>query len=274
MTKIFCFSVDLDRDVNICLDGDVRAGSIDRGAGTAPRFKSTEKGLNIIVDLLEEIGMKATFFAEGRTLETIECGNFLAGHEVGIHGYDHEDLTRGNGMYFDKTSVFDILKKTSDIIEDTVGTRPVSFRAPYMKINESVIDVLPSAGIKYDSSTYCSFKNAFPYELFNGTVEIPVPEGIDGNGKKISSYLWPMHESKRKPEDYLESASSMKSGILSLATHTWHMCESRANGPMDDCEIRNNTDNVRRVLEGILDLGFSPRIVSEAVHSARLMCQP
>jgi hypothetical protein len=57
------FTVDLDRDVNFP-DGGNKAGSLDRGNGTAPRFTSSEKGAAILQEILDETGIKATFFAE------------------------------------------------------------------------------------------------------------------------------------------------------------------------------------------------------------------
>ena len=86
------FTVDADRDVNIPIPGSVAAGSIDRGSGTGPRFSSSERGMRILAELLDGLGVRGTFFMEGRTAEVTDC-SFLAGHCIGLHGYDHEDLT-------------------------------------------------------------------------------------------------------------------------------------------------------------------------------------
>ena len=63
-----CFTVDLDRDVNDAVIGKAAAISMDRGQGTEPRFSSSEKGAGIIMDLMDDLGMRCTFFAEARTL--------------------------------------------------------------------------------------------------------------------------------------------------------------------------------------------------------------
>lgn len=263
--RALCFTVDLDRDVNLPIEGQIPAGSIDRGAGTAPRFVSTDRGIAVLADLLDEIGMKATFFAEGRTAE--KAGNFpsLSGHEIGVHGYDHEDLS----SCIDGDHCREILSHAKDTIQDLAGREPVSFRAPYMKLPQNAVADLIDLGFRYDSSTYVDMApSILPYDA-GGVIEVPVPEGIDKAGKKISAYLWPMHEGKRKPQDYLDLASQLEEGVLVLATHTWHMSETRATGMMSESAERSNSDNVRAVLEGIIDMGIRPMTVAAAARLYR-----
>ena len=81
----------------------------------------------------------------------------------------------------------------------------------------------------------------------------------DRNGRVIAAYLWPMHEGRRVPEDYIAMAEGMDE--LVLATHTWHMVETREGGVMDDAWVFGNMDRVRQVLEGILDLGFEACVI-------------
>lgn len=92
MRRSLCFTVDVDRDVNIPIKGMNKAGSMDRGSGKTPRYDSSAEGLRILTELLDEMGVKATYFAEGRTLMNIGA-QALFGREVGIHGLDHEDMT-------------------------------------------------------------------------------------------------------------------------------------------------------------------------------------
>ena len=58
------------------------------------------------------------------------------------------------------------------------------------------------------------------------------------------------------PSDYVSMAEGLSH--LVLVTHTWHMVETRERGVMDDAWVSENSDRVRQVLEGILDLGFEP----------------
>jgi hypothetical protein len=72
-----------------------------------------------------------------------------------------------------------------------------------------------------------------------------------------------MHEAKRGPEDYLRLASAMDEGVFVVATHTWHMAESREMGMMSEAEIKNNAGNVRKVLEELIDSGMTPLTMAE-----------
>ena len=259
--RALCFTVDLDRDVNIPVPGGSAAGSIDRGNGNSPRFGSAQKGLDVLLDILKRTGIRATFFAEGRTLESISAGG-LSGHEVGVHGYDHEDMVSMN-----ENEVRECLGKAVGSVRRVIGTDPMSFRAPYMKMNDVVLGVLPEFGIRYDSSMYVRQESSVrPFRLPNGIVEVPVSEGLDRSGKKIAAYLWPMHEGKRLPDDYVRMASEVKEGVYVIATHAWHMTESRDRGIMTREEAARNAENVRDVVEGIIAMGFEPMTVSECAE--------
>jgi len=61
--RAVAFTVDVDRDVNLACQGDVC--SISKGGG-APRFGSSARGLELVLQVLEEMGVKGTFFWEGR----------------------------------------------------------------------------------------------------------------------------------------------------------------------------------------------------------------
>lgn len=252
MTRRLLFTVDLDRDVNTEVEGSIAAGSIDRGEGTAPRFFSSERGLGILLDMLDDIGMKATFFVEGRTSEVIDCSS-ASGHCIGLHGYDHEDLT----------SVSDpaaILERGFSAVSDSI-CRPTCFRAPYMRIDDRVYGELERLGIRHDSSVY-SGPETRPYKVGNVT-EHPVVKGKDRAGKTIAAYLWPMHEGKRVPSDYIDLAHSVGDNDIVLADHSWHMVERRSEGVMDREWIARNLSDTIEILQGIADLGFRPSVIAE-----------
>lgn len=257
--KSFCFTVDVDRDANIPVPGMGQAGSYNRGLGTAPRFKSSAEGIGTLTGLLDEMGVKATYFAEARTLSNIGAQH-LAGREVGIHGFDHEDFTGT----FPPGGKKEVLSKACETVEDLTGKRPRCSRMPYMKMSEEVPSVLEEIGINYDSSKYQLMeKEILPYNL-GGVLELPVPVSRDVSDKKIVGYLWPMHEGKRPPEDYIEMASRLENGVFILATHSWHMSECIDGGSFSKHAAKKNTDNVREVIAGILDMGFAAETLPEA----------
>ncbi|MDR0309474.1 MAG: polysaccharide deacetylase family protein [Candidatus Methanoplasma sp.] len=261
--RALCVTVDLDRDANIPIRGSIAAGSADRGNGTGPRFSSSKRGLSLLAELFDGMGIKATFFAEASALKRMDAG-LLSGHEVGVHGVDHEDLTM---MSADRKR--EVIREAACTVKAITGKWPRCFRAPYMKADRETIDMLPEFGMDIDSSFYKEVTGSFlPERMSNGVWEIPVPEGRDAAGKRITAFLWPMHESKRRPEDYIRMASVMEEGVFVIATHTWHMVESAERGMMSREEIENNISNVRKVLEGMTDAGMVPMTMTEARTAA------
>ncbi len=252
------YTVDVDRDVNIQIPGRTAAGSLDRGSGTDPRFSSSDAGLGVILDVLDDIGMRGTLFFEGRTAESIDCAR-AHGHRIGIHGYDHEDLTT-----LDDGTLRDVLRMSFDVVTDNVG-RPSCSRAPYMNVDARVLGILVDVtGIRIDSSVYTGVGGSSePYHM-GGVMEFPVPKAHDSDGKVIAAYLWPMHEGKRRPEDYIRMAENL-GGSMVLADHSWHMVEKRDSGMMSEEQIKQNADDMRRVLEGIMDLGFEPSVLPDCI---------
>ena len=254
-----CFTVDLDRDVNDATVGSPAAISVDRGSGDAPRFTSSEKGTLVLLDLLDDLGIRATFFAEGRTLRETGVGKVLSGHEVAVHGYDHEDLTGARSkVQLSHGDLRSIVERSIQAIRDEVGVSPVGFRSPYMDPNEEVLDFLHEYGITYDSSRYTYVSDVVkPYPSGSPMLtELPALKGTSANGRTITSYLWPMHEGKRPADDFIALAESVKEGVCIIATHTWHMVESRSRGSMTQDEISANYDATREVLASLIDSGF------------------
>ena len=251
MRKLY-YTVDVDRDVNIQIPGREAAGSIDRGAGTDPRFSSSERGLGIILDMLDGLGIKGTLFFEGRTAETVDCSR-AAGHAVGVHGYDHEDLTA-----LDDGRLEEVVSRAWGAVSDSVGV-PTCSRAPYMSADGRVLKAFRRHGSKVDSSMYTPVGGSTePFEL-EGMLEMPVPKARDAGGHVIAAYLWPMHEGKRRPDDYVALASRID-GPMVLADHSWHMVETREGGPIGPEGERAAVSDVAEILEGIMDLGFEPAV--------------
>lgn len=256
-----CFTIDLDRDVNEATLGTLAAVSLDRGSGNAPRFSSSEKGTLVLLDLLDDLGMPATFFAEGRTLRETKVGKSISGYEVAMHGYDHEDLTGSRcKVYPSHGDLRSVVERSIQAIRDEVGRSPVGFRSPYMDPNEEMLDFLYEYGISYDSSRYEYVSDVVkPYP--SGSLmltELPALKGTSADGKSITSYLWPMHEGKRPPEDFVDLGCRVKDGVCIIATHTWHMVERRSGGLMDKDEVQANYDATRKVLSSLIDAGFEP----------------
>lgn len=104
----------------------------------------------LILDLLDEHDLKATFFVLGwsaqrdpQLIREIDA----RGHEVACHGYGHDVLTRLDAESFNAD-----LTQGLDAIGMATGKLPVGYRAPSFSITEWALDVLAERGFLYDSS--------------------------------------------------------------------------------------------------------------------------
>tara|TARA_B100001123_G_scaffold450026_1_gene618103 strand:+ start:2075 stop:2974 length:900 start_codon:yes stop_codon:yes gene_type:complete len=113
------------------------------------------KNVDTILSLLNKNCVKATFFVQGKVLESFpKIGQVLIseGHEVQSHGYSHQSLLKMNQKELEREIEFS--KKT---VEDACGVKVTSFRAPDFSINETnfwVLDKIAEAGFTLDSSIF------------------------------------------------------------------------------------------------------------------------
>lgn len=270
------FTVDVDRDVNVPMPGRTAAGSSPRDGDASPRFSSSALGLALLVELLDNLDIKGTFFLEAETAQHIamdlDLRDLLRGHEVASHGLSHEDLTWEGYAYEGKG---DILDRAAEGILALTGRIPRGFRAPYQHADGSLHKLLAERGYLYDSSATDDIEGgkiglrALPC----GLTEAPLARGVDARGKPIHSYLWPMHEGKRRPEDYLHLLDQYDDGLMVIATHSWHVVETFARR-LGEREVRANLDDVRAVLEGALDLGIEFATLEEHVEAGKHQGRP
>src|SRR5262245_2396624 len=123
------------------------------------RGPALERQTNAVLDLLDEVGAKATFFFLGITTRRYpELVQEVArrGHEPACHGFAHERVYAQTRDEFAAD-----VESAAALIEETTGRRPVSYRAPAFSINRDTpwaYDVLAAHGFRFDSSQYDSPK--------------------------------------------------------------------------------------------------------------------
>ncbi len=130
-----------------------------------------------ILDTYRRLGLKQSFFIPGWCMErypdAVEA-ILKGGHEIGHHGYLHEDPTEHSGP--EQAYWFD---RALDVHERMTGQTPRGYRAPVYNVNQGVIDLLIARGFRYDSSLMA---DDIPYVMKTAAgelYEMPVHWGSD-----------------------------------------------------------------------------------------------
>ena len=141
----------------VCLTFDFDAISLWIGpmGATSPSMISRGEfgvvGAERILRLLAREGIPATFFVTGHTAETYPDAVraiVAAGHEIGHHGYLHENPV-GLASKEDERRV---LERGLEALDTTVGVRPVGYRSPAWDNSPHTIELLLDYGFRYESS--------------------------------------------------------------------------------------------------------------------------
>jgi peptidoglycan-N-acetylglucosamine deacetylase len=109
-----------------------------------------EVGVPRLNDLLAEYNLPATWFWPGHSIETFPDQFdqvIAAGHEIGVHGYSHE-----NPIAMTREQELTILDYCIELIENRTGKRPTGYVAPWWEFSPVTNELLLERGIKYDHS--------------------------------------------------------------------------------------------------------------------------
>ncbi|MGV3733841.1 MAG: polysaccharide deacetylase family protein [Microcella sp.] len=139
-------------------------------------------GVPRILNLLAEHSITATFFVPGFTAERypeIVREIAAAGHELGHHGYLHEQPSA-----LSRDQQIAALDRGLDALAHVAGVKPVGYRAPMWDLSWEMPELLLERGFLYDSSLMDGDR---PYELAVSSaqpepaslVEIPIQWTLD-----------------------------------------------------------------------------------------------
>ena len=109
-----------------------------------------EVGVPRLLKLFEKYGIKTTWFTPGHSMETFP-GQMkevaAAGHEIGLHGYTHE-----NPIAMTPEQEEAILDKSIELATKLAGRAPRGYIAPWWELSPATVDLLLQRGITYDHS--------------------------------------------------------------------------------------------------------------------------
>ena len=109
-----------------------------------------ELGVPRLLKMLERRNMPATWFTPGHSAETFpEQMKMIvdAGHEIGAHGYSHE-----NPVDMSEQQERDVMEKSLEVLDRIAGVRPTGYVAPWWEMSTRTAALLKEFGFTYDHS--------------------------------------------------------------------------------------------------------------------------
>lgn len=191
-----------------------------------------------ILDLLDKLGIKTTFFTPGWTIDNhLESVEEIVsrGHEIGGHGYMHERMTEISNEA--EESVFERMMRAMD----RVGVKPLGYRAPYWLVTDRTVRHLMRLGFGYSSNF---MDDDMPYMLRyrreeTGLVELPVEWMLDD---------WPLFETERRgPEEVYRLWEPEFEGIHKLGRYFSLTCHPECIGRISRLTMLENL--LRKMLD-------------------------
>jgi peptidoglycan/xylan/chitin deacetylase (PgdA/CDA1 family) len=196
-------------------------------------FRGVEQGLPVVLSLLDELEIPATFFTTGEVAERYpQSVRALvdAGHELGCHGMTHTAFTD-----LSREAAEHEIDRSAEILR---AFAPVcSFRAPYLKFPEAYVELLEAARFDLDSS-HARYKLA-NYRAKAATRLTRIPASITSSALRLPSML---------ARAYLRALSDP----VVLFVHPWEFVDLRREKLRWDCRVRTGDAALaclRRVLE-------------------------
>jgi len=155
------------------------------------KYAEFDRVLDHILTQLDANNQLATFFCLGKIAESfpyVVRKIQAQGHEIGSHSYAHKWVNKMTSSEFREDTVSAI-----KALEDVIGEKVVSFRAPAFSIGESnkwAIEVLAECGIKNDASIFPGVRDFGGFPSFNEQR----PCKIEYNGCVLNEFPIPLYQ--------------------------------------------------------------------------------
>ena len=192
--------------------------------------RGIDEGLPIILSMFDQHNVKATFLATGELAKNrpeIIKEIYDRGHEVGSHSHNHKSIKA-----MTKSEIKNEIILSSNAIENAIGIRPVSFRAPGHSACNELMILLQENGYLVEASA--EKVNFYPYHpdennwISEGNMSIlrvPVSH--------TPSYFYPPTTYNRSWIDCFYRAISSQSDknlyIVVIGLHPWEFVKLEAD---------------------------------------------
>ena len=146
------------------------------------------RGVWNILEELDNLGVKATFFVSGNTAEkypdTVRAAH-NAGHEIAGMSFNFEKI-RTASREREQT----IVRRTVKALQDTCGARIRGWRCPDYRVSHQTLDILSDEGFAWDSSL---LNDDLPYLMdCTGGKLVEIPFSTSTADKTYIAFPYPM----------------------------------------------------------------------------------
>ena len=159
-----------------------------------------------VLNVLDELNLKITFFIVGKDTESEENRKYLRmiterGHEVGNHSYHHESWLQT----YSYQEIEKEIKDAEEAIQKATGQKPVGFRGPGFSWSKDLLKVLESRGYLYDASTLPTYLGPLARAYYFAKSDLSKEEkrsrkelfGKFSEGfRKLKPYRWDLGDGK------------------------------------------------------------------------------
>lgn len=147
-----------EKEIRICIGVDVDAvagwlgsyGGQDSPNDIQRGVFAGEIGSPRLLKLFDRYHVPTTWFIPGHSIETFPtqmAAVAAAGHEIGAHGYCHE-----NPVSMTPAQERSVLERSIELVETVSGRRPRGYVAPWWEMSEHTAALLLELGFSYDHS--------------------------------------------------------------------------------------------------------------------------
>jgi peptidoglycan/xylan/chitin deacetylase (PgdA/CDA1 family) len=146
-----------------------------------------EVGTIRLLRLFKKFGLRTSWFIPGHSIETFPAQMQMvadAGHEIGAHGYLHE-----NPVAMTPKQEEDVLERSVMLVEKLTGRRPRGYVAPWWEMSNSTAQLLLKYGFAYDHSQ--SYRDFIPFYARAGDRWGKIDYSKTSSKMDASAYTWP-----------------------------------------------------------------------------------
>jgi peptidoglycan/xylan/chitin deacetylase (PgdA/CDA1 family) len=159
-----------------------------------------------VLDLLDELGIKITFFIVGQDAAIKKNQKILKsiverGHEIGNHSFHHESWLKT----YSKEKIEEEIIRAENAIFEATGQRPICFRGPGFSWSNDLLETLQKRSYHFDASI--------------------LPTYISPLMRMY--YFWNSKLTKAERESRKELFGSYKEGFYSVKPFRWKLNNNR-----------------------------------------------